>query len=246
MNSCLLQSCSSQCLTCAWGLRGSYRIGKVSKPEKMSVIFYLKTFTGLLMHVAIATISAICIGKGKHIIVKKTKTRLEVRGVNTLWPPACVYWMLYICLFIEGRMICKHLNPRHERVDWQISYLLIWKCVHTVSYVIHTVASSTCCFSQPCCWCQNVHISFALYFVCFFFPCIWAEDFLHVLTVPSSPTNPVITVHPLNPALFYFVTCQWPSLMTLEAVARCVSFNPAGTHRRLVTTPPVHMCKYCM
>lgn len=153
----------------------------------MSVIFYLKkqqqktpTFTGLLMHVAIATISAICIGKGKHIIVKKT--RLEVRGVNMLWPPACVYRMLYICLFIEGRMICKHLNPRHERVDWQISYLLIWKCVHTVSYVIHTVASSTCCFAQPCCSCQNVHISFALYFVCFFFPCIWAEDFLHVPT----------------------------------------------------------------
>lgn len=29
--------------------------------------------------------------------------------------------------------------------------------------------------------------------------------------------------------------------MTLEAVAKCVSFNPTGTHRRLVYMPPVHM-----
>lgn len=82
-------------------------------------------------------------------------------------------------------------------------------------------------------------------------------DTVYVMTVPCPLTEPVIIVHPVNRILFYFVdacffsflffSCiYWCiSLMPLEAVAKCVSFNPTGTH----TKPCVHasfLYIYCL
>lgn len=65
--------------------------------------------------------------------------------------------------------------------------------------------------------------------------------------VPFSSTLPVIFVHPVHLTLFCIVSV-WSFtdlsvmfLMTLEAVAKCVSFTPTGTHRSLVYMPHVHM-----
>lgn len=78
-----------------------------------------KTFTGLLMHVAINyCLCSIAFNKGKHVIVRrKKKKRCEGREVTCFSLPWVYYFSLYICMFTgrTTRMLCDHLNPCHEK-----------------------------------------------------------------------------------------------------------------------------------
>lgn len=157
------------------------------------------------MHVANTTLFApYRIYKGKHIFVKKKKI-----GSQLVISLLC-FWILslYIHEFIEGttRMACDHLNPCHENVDWHFSYPLIWKCVHTLSYVIHTVTSWTCCFWQLGCRCEYV----SFHRLSFFPSCEAPYIYLYTVRanmVPFTLTKPVIIVHPVNFTPLYFVKC---------------------------------------
>lgn len=155
-----------------------------------------------------------------------------------------IFLCTYLCLLKKQPGYFDHLNPCCKNEDWHISYLLIWKCVHAVSYVIHTVTSLTCCFWQLSCRCEAF-----LFFFLSLSPFIsLVEDTVHANMVSFSLAQPVIIVHPVNLILFYLVFCL-SSFMGLfvnfpcdsEAVAKCVSFNPTGAHRSLVYMPPVHM-----
>lgn len=50
------------------------------------------------MHVAIATVSAICIGKGKHIIVKKNKIGSQ-RSEHVVTSCMCVLNIVYMFVY---------------------------------------------------------------------------------------------------------------------------------------------------
>lgn len=70
-------------------------------------------------------------------------------------------------------------------------------CIFNVSFLTAVLLMSKCSYF------------FRFIFCVFFLPVYLSRGFsARAHSVPSSPTNPVITVHPLNPALFYFVTCQ--------------------------------------
>lgn len=105
----------------------------------------------------------------------------------------------------------------------------------------------TCYFWQPGCRCEKCHYSH----VFLFFFCVLSSilgRILYMLTLCHFDLLilPVWTVHPVNLILFVGVfLCQWIPLMTLEAVAKCVSFNPTGTHRCLVKRL-LCICIYCM
>lgn len=202
------------------------------------------------MHVAIATVFALyAFKKGKHRIVKKNKKQDWNMEKWTCCSWVFIFLCTYLCLLKKQPRYFNHLNPCRKNEDWHISYLLIWKCVHAVSYVIHTVTSLTCCFWQLSCRCEAF---FSLSFISL------VEDTVHANMASFSLTQPVLIVHPVNLISFYLVFCV-SSFMDLfvnfprdsEAVAKCVSFNPTGAHRSLVYTPPVHMyilymwtCKY--
>lgn len=137
------------------------------------------------------------------------------------------------------------------------SYPPIWKNMYILSYVIHTVTSLTCCFlttGLPVCICSYF---FRLMF--FFFLLLKGyPNTVYAMTVPCPLAEPVIIVHPVNRIPFYFVdACFFLFLFffmhlsvyfphdSFEAVAKCVSFNPTGTH----TKPCVHasfVCIYCL
>lgn len=152
-------------------------------------------------------------------------------------------------------MLYDHLNPCYKNEDWHRSYPLIWKCVHSISYVIHTATSSTCCFWQLGNRCEKCHVSSSFFFLFFFFFFLsfvlrFFTSLVEAHTVPLSPTKPVIIVHPVNLVLFYFHCfvfcwiCQRTSLLTLEAVAKCVSFKRQG-HTDALCTCLLCICIYC-
>lgn len=162
------------------------------------------------------------------------KRRLKDVGVNVSLPLSVFFeYVLFVCIYV-----CVYWRNNEDAMwssqslSWTcgLTYFisLIWKCVHTVSYVIHTVTPSICCLWRLVCRCEFVHISSSL-----LFPPPQRFLTVHDNMVPFSLTQPVIIVHRVNLALFYFAfcfslfrTCQWTFLINFEAVAKCVSLNP--------------------
>lgn len=121
----------------------------------------------------------------------------------------CTYFFVYICVSVRVCLLKEqlgcvdHLNPCYGSVDWHISYLLIWKCVHTVSYVIHTVRSSTCCFWQLGCWCE--YVCFIHFFLSFFFFLLPQRSVIYCTCQRGAIKKPVIIVHPVNHIIFFYL-----------------------------------------
>lgn len=115
-----------------------------------------------------------------------------------------------VCLLKEQPGCFDHFNPHHENEDWHVSYLSIWKCVHKVSYVIHTVTSLLRSWQLDC------H-SYFIHFICFpprgFLCPYWILYMPMWCHLPSIYNN-------CKSVLFVDVL-PFFSLMTLEAVAKC-------------------------
>lgn len=74
--------------------------------------------------------------KGKHIILEEEgKRKKKMRRWKSELLLMGVYVSVYMCLLEKHMSICHHED--------YVSYLSIWKCVHSVSYVIHNVTSLT-------------------------------------------------------------------------------------------------------
>lgn len=104
---------------------------------------------------------------------EKVEIRALIDGCLCLSVYMCVYW----------RSTCQSVITRI------VSYLSIWKCVHSVSYVIHNVTSST--FDSDN-WVASVYFIHA----CFLYPLLKRMENVHPYT------NPVVIVHPVNAVLF--------------------------------------------
>lgn len=98
------------------------------------------------------------------------KRRLKDVGVNVSLPLSVFFeYVLFVCIYV-----CVYWRNNEDAMwssqslSWTcgLTYFisLIWKCVHTVSYVIHTVTPSICCLWRLVCRCEFVHISSSLFF----------------------------------------------------------------------------------
>lgn len=111
---------------------------------------------------------------------KKEKKRWEGGNQSSYWW-VFMFICVYMCLLEKHMSICHHED--------YVSYLSIWKCVHSVSYVIHNVTSST--FDSDN-WVASVYFIHA----CFLYPLLKRMENVHPYT------NPVVIVHPVNAVLF--------------------------------------------
>lgn len=115
---------------------------------------------------------SICIQEGKHITGKK---KIERCG--------SFFLLLYIRVFVEGvtRMLCDHLNPRHEMwIDIICTYSVI---CYTYRYIFDVL------FLTTRLRCENVHISF--------FPPRGSLYTAQASAMPFPFTVPVVIVHPV-------------------------------------------------
>lgn len=132
---------------------------------------------------------SICIQKGKYVIVKKigrwgTEFVASLRFLFLFFSVCvCVYWRNYQAVLWSSQS-WKYGLTFH--IHWYGNVVI-------VSYVIHTVTSSTCCFWQLGCRCANFYLLHFHFFTA------------HANMVPFSPSEPVITVHHVNLTVFYFV-----------------------------------------
>lgn len=125
-------------------------------------------------------------------------------------------------------MLCDHLNPCHGRVDWHISYHWYGN-VYIQCHMLYILLHLRYVVSDD--WFADVNLF--IFLPLYFFPPPQRFLTVHDNMVPFSLTQPVIIVHRVNLALFYFAfcfslfrTCQWTFLINFEAVAKCVSLNP--------------------
>lgn len=120
----------------------------------------------------------------------------------------CVFWIclicLCICVFIEGtmRMLCDHLNPCHGSVDWHISYHWYGN-VYIQCHMLYILLHLRYVVSDD--WFADVNLF--IFLPLYFFPPSQRFLTVHENMVPFSLTQPVIIVHRVNLALFYFALC---------------------------------------
>lgn len=137
---------------------------KVWKWEKWYGSQILKHSHAFLMHVTITTAFA-------SLHSKREAHNCEGQKDRNIWEWICCclpyvffeclffFFFLYICLLKEpGCYVIISIAVMKVRVD--IFHIHWYGNVYLMSYVIHTVTSSTCCFWQLGCRCENVHISF--------------------------------------------------------------------------------------
>lgn len=93
---------------------------------------------------------------------KKKDQKMESRALID----GCLCLFVYMCLLEKHMSICHHED--------YVSYLSIWKCVHSVSYVIHNVTSST--FDSG-----NSVVTINVYFIhaCFLYPLLKRTENVH-------------------------------------------------------------------
>lgn len=146
----------------------------------------------------------------------------------------CVFWIRLICLYI---CVCLLKEQWGCYVIISIPVMDVW------IDIFHIIDMEMCTYSVICyTYCYTFDMlslttGLPMWICSYFFLFTFSppQRFLtvHDNMVPFSLTQPVIIVHRVNLALFYFAfcfslfrTCQWTFLINFEAVAKCVSLNP--------------------
>lgn len=148
------------------------------------------------MHVMETLCLLLCIQKKGSTCLSGRNTGKQCNAFVLLSPPYC--WCR--CLLKELGCVVIISIPV-VKVWVYILHISRYDNVYIVSYVIHTVTSSTRCFWQLGCKCEYVHIVVFDLFpqVSSRLPCILSIQWLcHAL--------PVLIVHPVNHTVFYFLS----------------------------------------
>lgn len=170
-------------------------------------------------------------------------SKREVRNCEKDWKMG--YWIcsllkVFVFIFFCVRMcLLKELPGCFVIISvmkvWiDISYPLIWKCSHSVICYTYCYIFNMLFLTTGLPMCKFLFTSLS------FFYCTRQHGAIFTVWACNNCTSCK------SDCFLFCLFCilwvrQWTSHMTIEAVAKCVSFNPTGTHTSLVYMPPVNM-----
>lgn len=166
--------------------------------KSTNFLFFLGTFAHLFNNACHGNtvFASLHSKKGKHMFVREENNGKQCDAFVLLSTPYC--W----CRRVFKELGCVVIISIPVVKVWvYILHISRYDNVYIVSYVIHSVTSSTRCLWQLGCKCEYVHI-FVIWFIPPFpsrLPCILSIQWLcHALRVT--------TVHPVNHILSYFLS----------------------------------------